>query len=354
MKSIFINCAILLFFMPTGFGQDQCGNKAPKELIHVTQEMLRNPAMDDPLMVRLFVHIVANSDGTDAVITADSARAALGFIENFYESHGICFILAGINQVNSTDLMSVDDEDEGLLLQFLIPGCIDIFVHDQVFSDGEAFGGRSWDIPNTYLSIRDDHFNQSTDILAAHELGHCLGLYHTHQGGGETVDRTGICANCLSAGDLLCDTPADPYEDGDLSNFMSGCTYTGNLFDDCSEEDYNPDVQNIMSYAPGSCWEYFSSDQGARMRAFLLNDSDLEECVSPSSVIFNPATNTVVFAGWAIYTAHHEIIVTAENYEIVGSAHGFFGAPATTVLQHVHFGPSTGYVHITPRNPLCD
>jgi hypothetical protein len=356
LKKILLSHLLFLMGVISSSAQSNlCGTKSPDKLRHVTPDMMRNPAMDDPIMIRLFVHICANSDGSGAVVSADSVRIALAFIENFFEPHGICFILGGIDQVNNTDLVSVDDDDEDLLLQYLIPGCIDIFVHDQLFIDGESFGGRSWDIPNTYMSITNNHMNGTNHPLCAHELGHCLGLYHTHEdtGGSELVNRTGICSNCSIAGDLLCDTPADPYIDGDLNNHVTNCVYTGSAEDAC-DESFAPDVLNIMSYAPVACWDYFTNQQGARMRSFALNDSDLEECVSPSSVIFSVSTNTVVFDGWAIHTAHNDIVVQAQNYEIVGTAHGFFGAQATTILQHVHFAPSTGYVHITPRNPLCD
>lgn len=44
--------------------------------------------------------------------------------------------------------------------------------------------------------------------IFAHEIGHNIGLYHTHEAfnGVETVDRTG----CDTKGDQVCDTPADP------------------------------------------------------------------------------------------------------------------------------------------------
>lgn len=334
---------------------DLCGTSSPDKLLHVTQDMMRHPAMDDPLMVRLFVHICAYTDGTGAVITPDDARQALGFIENFYEPHGICFVLAGVDQINNTQLLVVHDDDEDLLLPYLISGCVDIFVHDRLFIDDVERGGRSWDIPNTYMSITDDNFNQETDALSAHELGHCFGLYHVHEdnGGSELVDRTGICSNCENAGDLLCGTAADPYIDGDLDEYTTNCVYTGSLQDVC-DNTFNPDPLNIMSYAPGACWEHFTSDQGARMRSFLLNDGDLEDCVSPSSVIFNPATNITISSGWEIHTAHNDIVIQAVNYKISGAAYGFFGASATTILQHTHFEPSTGFVLIDPANPLCD
>lgn len=64
----------------------------------------------------------------------------------------------------------------------------------------------------------------------AHEMGHCLGLYHTFQGGDENVARSGNCANCTTTGDGLCDTEADPHSDSyDTGNVIDTitCNYFG-------------------------------------------------------------------------------------------------------------------------------
>ena len=52
----------------------------------------------------------------------------------------------------------------------------------------------------------------------SHEMGHCLGLLHTHNGGFDDfpvtqldfVDQTVQPGFCQIAGDCVCDTPADP------------------------------------------------------------------------------------------------------------------------------------------------
>lgn len=90
----------------------------------------------------------------------------------------------------------------------------------------------------------------------AHEMGHYFGLSHTFAGGTELVDGS----NCLTAGDKICDTPADPFVDGDpLGIYVnSSCTFTG-LMKDANGDYYQPDVGNIMSYY--NCYCGFTSDQ---------------------------------------------------------------------------------------------
>lgn len=97
--------------------------------------------------------------------------------------------------------------------------------------------------------------NISKSDVLIHELGHYFGLPHTHDtyNGREKVDGS----NCKIAGDLFCDTPADP----DLTaNMTSDCKYIGTVKDP-NGQDYKPDVNNYMSYAWSSCLNKFSTEQ---------------------------------------------------------------------------------------------
>ncbi|MCC6816523.1 MAG: T9SS type A sorting domain-containing protein [Saprospiraceae bacterium] len=111
----------------------------------------------------------------------------------------------------------------------------------------------------------------------AHEIGHCLGLRHTHEccGGNECVSRTHSTAT--DAGDLVCDTEADPH------NGVSDCSKSASLFDNvpghhtecglintCSGLEYNPPINNIMSYYD-NCNSIFTQGQAARMKLNLAN-----------------------------------------------------------------------------------
>ncbi|WP_246205892.1 M43 family zinc metalloprotease, partial [Fulvivirga aurantia] len=88
-------------------------------------------------------------------------------------------------------------------------------------------------------------------------------MFHTHgKTNTGTTDELVNGSNCTTAGDEICDTPADP----NLSGKVNGsCQYTGNL-KDANGDFYNPSVPNIMSYAPGSCRNVFSQGQYDRIR----------------------------------------------------------------------------------------
>ncbi len=149
-----------------------------------------------------------------------------------------------------------------------------------------------------------------TDLTITHEIGHALGLFHTHNSTWpdeevnatvnickqEPVSRTAhtpwYCGSsyfgkaCERNGDLLCDTHADPgMEDTGISdpldsvNVPRDCiyNYTGTNVDRIrdklhgtrwdSPDGYNA-YYNIMSYAEAICRRQFTPDQTAVMYYF--------------------------------------------------------------------------------------
>lgn len=102
-----------------------------------------------------------------------------------------------------------------------------------------------------------------------HELGHVFGLPHTFAGNGEElVDGS----NCGTAGDGICDTPADPY-DLDIVALNGMPYHTGCEFvypnTDGNGQYYQPDMGNIMSYYPCPCG--FTRGQYLRMVETIEN-----------------------------------------------------------------------------------
>jgi hypothetical protein len=101
----------------------------------------------------------------------------------------------------------------------------------------------------------------------AHEFGHYFNLDHTFAtaNGMELVNGS----NCATAGDGICDTPADPYVIG--ANYVdNGCTFTF-TGKDTNGDYYDPDVNNIMSYY-GKCICKFSKGQYEKMAKYYLSN----------------------------------------------------------------------------------
>jgi hypothetical protein len=120
--------------------------------------------------------------------------------------------------------------------------------------------------------------------VVAHEIGHLFNLYHTF----------GVCSNnvttelpdgsnCSTAGDFVCDTPADP---GPHAGSEPGtCLKTGYL-SICTNSlpvplnEFQPDSRLIMSYNHPGCLTYFTPGQGERMRNAIASFPHLQAIAS--------------------------------------------------------------------------
>ncbi len=131
------------------------------------------------------------------------------------------------------------------------------------------FAGGTAVFPGNIQTITMSPINAQT---LAHELGHTFGLYHTFNTFGQPITRELVNGtNCDTTGDLVCDTPADPYPQSSFGN----CQYTGTATD-ANGDPYQPDVFNLMSYYQaanlGCGPERFSSGQAERMQAIWRQD----------------------------------------------------------------------------------
>jgi hypothetical protein len=109
------------------------------------------------------------------------------------------------------------------------------------------------------------------DVVAmAHEMGHYWGLYHTFEAaanGKELADGS----NCSTTGDLICDTPADPYINPipPIPNYINGACQFISMDKDTKGHYYDPNTNNIMSYYLCNCGT-FTDGQFQRMVSIYL------------------------------------------------------------------------------------
>ena len=95
-------------------------------------------------------------------------------------------------------------------------------------------------------------------------LGRFFGLYYTHFVGDELANAS----NCSTAGDKICDTPADPGGTADASCHLSYQSPNSNL--DANGHYYVPDVCNFMSWYSASCKSSFTTEQYNKMAEVIL------------------------------------------------------------------------------------
>lgn len=223
------------------------------------------------------LHIVRRDDGTGGIDVADVRDEISNWVNPYFAAVDIAFVECNPEQyINSTTWFTLGDGSEdpdvagdAMAAANNVSNLVNVYFVDD--PDGACGWSRfPWDLPADYVVIANGcATNQSTLV---HELGHYFSLYHTHETafGAENVTRSGSssCYNCLTAGDKLCDTPADPNLGSDDVTITAapGCSYSSALMDGCSTPvAYSPDPTLIMSYSLRACRTVFTTDQMTKM-----------------------------------------------------------------------------------------
>ncbi|MBL4623872.1 MAG: zinc-dependent metalloprotease [Flavobacteriales bacterium] len=235
-------------------------------------------------MVPVKFHIVATSTGTGGIDSADVFNE-LDSINSHYKAAGIVFYHCdNIDYINSNEYVNFEKIVSETLCDSLdLANVINIYFVPLLYKInssgstvnlcGYAYTSGS---KNRVLMKNSCSTNGST---LAHELGHYFSLPHTHSTGAG--DELADGSNCGFAGDLFCDTPADPTLSNSVVSSVA-CLYTGTETD-ANGDLYTPETKNVMSYSRKSCRNQFSAEQLAQMQAYLVSYRNYLHC--PSTVV---------------------------------------------------------------------
>jgi hypothetical protein len=251
--------------------------------------------------------------------------------------------------------------DEPALQQFKYSNCLTIFIHDTLWDNSGALNGFAYNIPNNYMSVTRSAMESTTNLSTTpHEMGHCLGLYHTHRRRWDDVNnryieerraRTGVCKNCDTEGDLLCGTEADRVLwETDFQN----CVYLWNTTDSCGQL-LLMTPRNIMTFGDKSCRDHFTNDQGARARTFLLSTPTLTSAVADDDWVFT--TTATYISGNFSHGARNTLTVNnGGTLSYIGASKIVFTAQAVTIKPNTTFSYTNaqGFALIAARTPACD
>jgi len=273
---------------------EECGTVITQEQLDYLNETyaarLASPELKSMATINVPVvnHVLRESDGTGGLTTADIA-GAMDELNVFYsqaEADIQFFECQPIDFIDSDNLFNNDfDTENDLYGDYDIENVLNIYYVNDIINvdNGRQYCGYAY--PPSLLTDRivmrnECVFNGSTLI---HEVGHYFSLAHTHGNyprcGGtyERVVRTGNDANCNTAADGLCDTPADPnlrYQNDDCGtenySVNGNCEYTG-TFTDANGDSYNPLTDNIMSYSRRECRNTMTTGQLNRVRYSAVN-----------------------------------------------------------------------------------
>ena len=232
------------------------------------------------------LHIITD-DGGDTSITVDEIFSEIDeaneWLANSFLRINVC---DDINYINSSFLYDFDMAEEmPYLYENHQQDILNIYFVESITSgSGSGICGYTYmpGNPNQYYDVivmDNQCTNSSVNQTLAHEFGHHFNLIHTHgPENGVLTDELVTGTNCSSAGDRVCDTPADPQlSSSNVSNV--NCLYSGTAMDEYGFL-FQPDPSNIMSYAPQVCRDNFTIEQYARMYAGYHTFKTYYECPS--------------------------------------------------------------------------
>ena len=223
--------------------------------------------------VPLTFHVVRTSAG-EGGLPADRICETLDDVDVGLLDTDIQFYLAGpIDYIDDDDFYyNIDTMGEinALRRTNVVPATINCYFTENLAREGGPICGISsftWSPVQGIVMDNDCTAVWWNHTTFPHEVGHYFDLVHTHETayGAECVDGS----NCDTAGDLLCDTPADPGLGN--HNVTGACIYVGDEIDPCHGDPYDPDTTNMMSSSRPSCRTSFTPQQTDKAHATLFN-----------------------------------------------------------------------------------
>ncbi|QDV88963.1 Pregnancy-associated plasma protein-A [Phycisphaerae bacterium RAS2] len=262
---------------------DECGTRVSREQARDVSALealgvyRSGPAAEYILNVPVSIHIVHLDNGNGGISQAD-VDATMAFANSTWIGAGMQFFQAGATiHINNTNFYTGIDsqaEIDALRGTSSVPNTVNVYFTQNLSDGTNSLCGQATFTTspgNQGIVVANDCTAPEYPSTFTHEMGHFFDLLHTHETVFGLECPNG--SNCSTAGDLVCDTAADPTleTDSDEPTYNvdpSTCTYFGTSMR-CGQT-FNPDPTNLMSYA-GSCRSHFTYGQNSRALGTLVN-----------------------------------------------------------------------------------
>lgn len=269
------------------------------------------PAIDDPIkVVRIFFNVFTDDNGGNAAISEEYLAEAVESMNAQYLPMRIQFDY-GFRYIADSRYRDMDGNSDFYWAKeyYALDPASQCNIFVGAVHDGDSYfsyGTFPWDPACTtsqggvMMNLTQlPPYNYST---LAHELGHNVGLWHTHHGVAE-VAQCGACYEVPQAenGDYVGDLCADTYP----TPITYSCSAPAGS-DPCTGLPWGPgEPNNIMSYSPSACRTDFSVQQGGRMQCWTTDvldgwlavvdiAADVVEGPAPLDVNFTATTDKTV------------------------------------------------------------
>jgi Secretion system C-terminal sorting domain/Pregnancy-associated plasma protein-A len=305
----------LVFLISAFFSHSQhihnknCGVSIEDQL---TSEMLHpndfkgdvSSLRNNTIYVPIKFHLTANDDGSGRLDYIHVLNQLCILNRDYGSSNIVFYIYEGFSLINQTNIYQAAGTNRNAVQAKKDGKAINVFITQNADLDNNSSGGTTlgfYSPQGDYVVIRKQELASLSNTLS-HEIGHFFNLRHTFYGWegvpynkdthGQTVTFTtvpgGIAnvpvelvdgSNCLTAADMICDTPPD-YNFGLTS---SNCAFNIVVFDRNNDRIF-PMKENQMGYFQDCDTFKFTEGQIDRM---LINYNSTSRNYLKSSYIPN-------------------------------------------------------------------
>lgn len=319
MKKYFLSLVVFIGLFFNLFSQDDCMVLNPSPPVYV----IGQKASFTSYTFKVYYHIIRKNNGKKASTDVFEIAAAHNYLNSQFISSNICFVWSGTDYIDNTGLYNSDYQPsiiEYVFQQNAHTDGIDVYI---IHDNNLAFNGVVNSLPGNAMLLVNSKMQTST---FPHEMGHILGLYHTHEESicVEAIDGS----NSTICGDLVEDTPANS---SSCSALTATCQYPCTV-----NYDITPLLNNYMIWTQNlTCRTTFTQGQTARMHGVIDVTNDLQARLIPLN-----RTITNLFVPFNVpFSMITEIVQEAKgvlivnNVDIMNGGKGAFRAEDEVILQ---------------------